>query len=162
MTTLYSLRGQYPQQLPDRILLSDGFSRTGGNYTAEEIADAGYFAVEEPDYDPTTHQLNWNGLEFSLELIPPSIPTPDWVEFARLILVDAEFNQFYQQLLPLNPLLAGSLQVALSQASLGRAESFAMVWSLATPNIAPEHKSQWAGYAQICNLPSHFIDILIS
>jgi hypothetical protein len=162
MTTLYSLRGQYPQQLPDRILLSDGFSRTGGNYTAEEIADAGYFEIEEPDYDPTTHQLNWNGLEFSLELIPPSIPTPDWVEFARLILVDAEFNQFYQQLLPLNPLLAGSLQVALSQASLGRAESFAMVWSLATPNIAPEHKSQWAGYAQICNLPSHFIDILIS
>jgi hypothetical protein len=101
-------------------------------------------------------------LEFSLELIPPSIPTPDWVEFARLILVDAEFNQFYQQLLPLNPLLAGSLQVALSQASLGRAASFAMVWSLVVPNIVPEHKSQWAGYAHICNIPSDFIAILLS
>ena len=162
MTTLYSLRGQYPQQLPDRILLSDGFSRTGGNYTAEEIADAGYLPVEVPDYDSTTHQLGWNGSEFVLELIPPSLPIPDWVEFGRLMLIDTDFNQFYQQLLPLNPLLAGSLQVALSQASLGRAASFAMVWSLVVPNIVPEHKSQWAGYAQICNLPSDFIDILLS
>ena len=162
MTTLYSLRGQYPQQLPDRILLSDGFSRTGGNYTLEEIVDAGYLPVEVPDYDPTIYQLGWNGAEFVLELIPPSLPIPDWVEFARLMLVDAEFNQFYQQLVPLNPLLAGSLQVALSQASLGRPESFAMVWGLVAPNIAPEHKSQWAGYAHICNIPSDFIAILLS
>jgi hypothetical protein len=162
MTTLYSLRGQYPQQLPDRIILSDGFTRTGGNYTPQEIADAGYLPVEVPDYDPTIYQLGWNGAEFVLELIPPSLPIPDWVEFARLMLVDAEFNQFYQQLLPLNPLLAGSIQVALSQASLGRTESFAMVWSLVAPNIAPEHKSQWAGYAQDSHLPSDFIEILLS
>jgi hypothetical protein len=106
--------------------------------------------------------LGWNGAEFVLELIPPSLPIPDWVEFGRLMLIDTDFNQFYQQLLPLNPLLAGSLQVALSQASLGRAASFAMVWSLVVPNIVLEHKSQWAGYAQICNLPSDFIDILLS
>jgi hypothetical protein len=159
---LYSLRGQYPQQLPNRILLSDGFTRTGGNYTPQEIADAGYFAVEVPNYDPTTHQLSWNGLEFSLELIPPPTPTPDWVKFSQSMLGDVQFNEFYNQLFVTNPLVAGSLQVALSQASLGRTDAFAMIWGLISSNIPAEHKNQWAVYAQNNHLPSDFIEILLS
>ena len=160
---LYSLRGQYPQQLPDRIILSDGFSRTGGNYTTEEVADAGYFPVEVPDYDPNTHQLNWNGLAFSLELIPPPIPTPDWLEFSRLMLIDPEFNQFYQHLSAASPLIAGSLQVALSQAaSLGQTQTFALIWNLISPNIPPGYRDQWVKYAQDNHLPADFIDILLS
>ena len=162
MTTLHSLRGQYPQQLPDRILLSDGFTRTGGNYTPEEIADAGYFPVEVPSYDPNTHQLNWNGSEFDLELIPPPTPTPDWVKFSQSMLGDIQFNGFYNQLFTANPLVAGSLQVALSQASLGRTDAFAMIWGLISSNIPAEYKNQWAGYAQDSHLPSDFIEILLS
>ena len=145
---LYSLKGQYPQQLPDRIILSNGFSRTGGNYTPEEIADAGYFAVEVPSYDPNTHQLNWNGTEFELALIPPPIPTPDWVKFSESMLQDTEFNEFYNQLFTAKPLVAGSLQVALSQASLGRTDAFAMIWGLISSNIPLEYKNKWGGYAQ--------------
>lgn len=159
---LYSLKGQYPQPLPDRIILSDGFSRTGGNYTPEEIADAGYFAVEVPSYDPNTHQLNWNGSEFSLELIPSPPPSPDWVKFSKSMFQDTEFNEFYNQLFTANPLVAGSLQVALSQASLGRTDAFAMIWGLISSNIPPEYKGQWAGYAQNNHLPSAFIEILLS
>jgi hypothetical protein len=162
---LYSLRGQYPQQLPDRILLSDGFTRTGGNYTDEEIADAGYFAVEVPNYDPNTHQLSWNGLEFSLELIPPPTPTPDWVKFSQSMIGDIQFNGFYKELSIANPLVASSIQVALLNASLGRTDAFdafALIWGLISSNIAPEHKNQWAGYAQVCDLPSDFIEILLS
>ena len=162
MTTLYSLRGQYPQQLPDRILLSDGFTRTGGNYTPEEIADAGYFAVEEPDYDPTIYQLGWNGAEFVLELIPPPTPTPDWLNFTQSMLADIEFNGFYKELLAANPLLAGSLQVALLNARLGRTDAFALIWGLISSNIPAEYKNQWAGYAQDSHLPSDFIEILLS
>ncbi|AGR48611.1 hypothetical protein AVV41_gp046 [Microcystis phage MaMV-DC] len=160
---LYSLRGQYPQELPDRIILSDGFSRTGGIYTPEEIADAGYFPVEVPDYDPTIYQLGWNGLEFTLELIPPPTPTPNWLEFSRLMLINPEFNQFYNQLFTVSPLVAGSLQVALSQvASLGQSESFALIWGLISPNIPPGYREQWIMYAQENHLPADFIEILLS
>lgn len=160
---LYSLKGQYPQPLPDRIILSNGFSRTGGIYTPEEIADAGYFAVEVPSYDPLIYQLNWNGSEFELALIPPPIPTSDWLEFSRLMLTDPEFNQFYNQLFIVNPLVAGSLQVALSQvASLGQSESFALIWSLISSNIPPGYREQWVMYAQENHLPADFIEILLS
>ena len=159
---LYSLKGQYPQQLPDRIILSNGFSRTGGNYTPEEIADAGYFAVEVPDYDPLIYQLNWNGTEFELALIPPPIPTPDWVKFSESMLQDTEFNEFYNQLFTAKPLVAGSLQVALSQASLGRTDAFAMIWGLISSNIPLEYKNKWGGYAQNSHLPSDFVEILLS
>ena len=159
---LYSFKGQYPQQLPDRIVLSDGFTRTGGIYTPQEIANAGYLPIEVPEYDLNTHQLNWNGSEFSLELIPPPIPNPDWVEFSRLMLGDIQFNEIYQQLFTVNPLLAGSLQVALSQASLGRSDAFTMIWGLVSISIPSEYKNQWAEYAQDSHLPSDFIDILLS
>ena len=160
---LYSLRGQYPQPLPDRIILSNGFSRTGGNYTPEDIADAGYFAVEIPSYDPNTHQLNWNGTEFELALIPPPTPTSDWLEFSRLMIQDPEFNLFYNQLFTVSPLVAGSLQVALSQAaSLGQSGAFALIWSLISSNIPPGYREQWVMYAQENHLPADFIEILLS
>ena len=160
---LYSLRGGYPQPIPDRIILSDGFSRTGGIYTPEEIADAGYFPVEVPSYDPTIYQLNWNGSEFELDLIPPPIPTPDWLEFSRLMLTDPKFNQFYNQLSAASPLVAGSLQVALSQAaSLGQTQTFALIWNLISHNIPPGYREQWVKYAQDNHLPADFIDILLS
>ena len=159
---LYSLRGQYPQPLPDRIILSNGFSRTGGNYTPEDIADAGYFAVEIPSYDPNTHQLNWNGTEFELALIPPPTPTPDWLGFSQLMIQDPEFNLFYNQLFTAKPLIACSVQAALLNASLGETGAFAVIWGLISSNIPLEYKNKWGGYAQNSHLPSDFIEILLS
>lgn len=62
---LYSLNGQYPKPLPNRIRLSNGQTRTA-TFTQEEIADAGYIAVSSPP-TPTRHQvLGWSGTEWTL------------------------------------------------------------------------------------------------
>ena len=43
---LYSYNGEYPTDIPERIRLSDGSTRTDSStYTEEEIADAGYVYV---------------------------------------------------------------------------------------------------------------------
>ena len=59
---LYSHNGSYPTTLPNRIRLSDGSTRTDPNtFTAEEIADAGYVAAEDPPgYDTNTQRLDWD------------------------------------------------------------------------------------------------------
>lgn len=59
---LYSLRGNYPTELPNRIRLSDGSTRTDPeNFTAEMIADAGYYEVEDPPTGlPITQTYKWD------------------------------------------------------------------------------------------------------
>lgn len=59
---LYSKNNQYPvAQLPDRIRLSDGTTRTGGEYTEEEIFDAGYRLVEDkPELPRDDLIVDWN------------------------------------------------------------------------------------------------------
>jgi len=43
---LYTINKSYPRQLPHRIVLSDGRTRTDNTtFTDAEIADAGYTAV---------------------------------------------------------------------------------------------------------------------
>jgi hypothetical protein len=57
---LYSFRQQRPAPLPNRIRLSNGFTRYAHQPpTAEEILDAGYVAYTEPAYDAATEQLLW-------------------------------------------------------------------------------------------------------
>ena len=60
---LYSHNNQYPTQLPNRIRLSDGSTRTDpSTFTDAEIADAGYVSVSDPpEYDSDTQKINWNG-----------------------------------------------------------------------------------------------------
>ena len=59
---LYSLNGNYPTELPNRIRLSDGSTRTDPeNFTAEMIADAGYYEVEDPPVGlPITQTYKWD------------------------------------------------------------------------------------------------------
>ena len=60
--TAYSYRGNYPQQMPFRIKLSDGTTRTDPRtFTDELIADAGYVAVSDrPTINNDTQILSWN------------------------------------------------------------------------------------------------------
>lgn len=62
--TLYSLNGAEPAELPFRIVMPDGFTRTDPeSFTAEEIAAAGYVvAPAKPNHDPAIeHPPAWNG-----------------------------------------------------------------------------------------------------
>ena len=60
---LYSYNNEYPIEIPDRIRLSDGSTRTDSStFTDAEIADAGYVSVSDPpSYDSSTHKLTWTG-----------------------------------------------------------------------------------------------------
>lgn len=60
---LYSKNGSYPNQIPFRIRLSNGLTRTEpSTFTPEEIADAGYISVEDPPASILDNQiLEWTG-----------------------------------------------------------------------------------------------------
>jgi hypothetical protein len=64
--TLYSFNLQYPKELPFRIVLSDGRTRTHPvSFTAEEIADAGYIAApEKPTFNSSYQYLTWSGTDW--------------------------------------------------------------------------------------------------
>lgn len=60
----YSFKGQEPAELPNRIRLSNGLTRTSKEtFTEEEIADAGYIQAEpKPESGFTEYQkVLWNG-----------------------------------------------------------------------------------------------------
>ena len=78
---LYSLNGEYPQALPERIRLSNGQTRSDSStFTAEEIADAGYVAVVKPPYKSITHTLDWDGTNFTSRLYNDAEIDNKWVE----------------------------------------------------------------------------------
>ena len=64
--TLYSHNLNTPQPLPDKIVLSNGFTRTDPEtFTDEEIADAGYVAAPDmPTYNNKTHKCLWVNTEW--------------------------------------------------------------------------------------------------
>jgi hypothetical protein len=69
--TLYSKNGSWPEMLPHRITLSTGFTRTDpSTFTAEEIADAGYVAVDYPPNPEYPNEVMWDGIGW--QVIPPT------------------------------------------------------------------------------------------
>ena len=65
---LYSHNNKYPNQLPERIRLSNGSTRTDSStFTEAELLDAGYVSVDAPPtYENRTHRLDWTGSEWSV------------------------------------------------------------------------------------------------
>ena len=66
--TLYSKNGSYPNQIPFRIKLSNGLTRTDpSTFTPEEITDAGYITVEDPPASILDTQiLEWTGTDWNV------------------------------------------------------------------------------------------------
>lgn len=57
---LYSYKGNIPAELPERIRLSNGMTRTDSStFTEEEIADAGYILVDDPPEINQFQTLSW-------------------------------------------------------------------------------------------------------
>lgn len=62
---LYSYNGGYPQVIPNRIRLSNGFTRTDRTtYTSEEIADAGYIQAADQPSVSYPNILEWSGTDW--------------------------------------------------------------------------------------------------
>lgn len=67
----YSYKGQYPQILPDRFILENGFSLTQlDQLSIEELNSLEFFGpINFPSYSPDTQRLIWTGKEFLVENI---------------------------------------------------------------------------------------------
>jgi len=58
---LYSFRGAYPTQLPNRIKLSSGFTRTDKEtFTQEELDDSGWFSVPDKPVAEYPKKIDWD------------------------------------------------------------------------------------------------------
>jgi len=67
----YSKNGEYPTQLPNRLKFADGSTRTDkSTFTADEIAAAGYVAVDAPPQAQYPNRLEWSGTEWVVR--PPN------------------------------------------------------------------------------------------
>ena len=160
---LYSFRQQRPAPLPNRIRLSNGFTRYAHQPpTAEEILDAGYIAYTEPAYDAATEQLLWVDGAYVIEALPPPIPTPRWVDFSAAIMAMPAINVMLGAVLQAAPGLAGGMWVGLDKASEGDSRVFLNAWttSYAMGLLTPELITTVQELATEYDLPDVFIDSL--
>jgi hypothetical protein len=160
---LYSIRQQRPAPLPNRIRLSDGFTRYAHQPpTAEEIIDAGYVAYVEPAYDAATEQLLWVDGAYVIEALPPPIPTPRWVDFSAAIMAMPAINVMLGAVLQAAPGLYGGLVVGLQNASEGDSRVFLNSWhaAIAMTLVSEELITTVQGVAGEYDLPQEFIDAL--
>jgi hypothetical protein len=160
---LYSFRQQRPAPLPDRIRLSNGFTRYAHQPpTAEEILDAGYVAYTEPTYDAATEQLLWVNGAYVIEALPPPIPTPRWVDFSAAIMAMPAVNVMLGAVLQAAPGLYGGLVVGLQNASEGDSRVFLNSWhaAIAMTLVSEELITTVQGVAGEFDLPQKFIDAL--
>ena len=160
---LYSIHNQRPAPLPNRIRLSNGFTRYAHQPpTAEEILDAGYVAFTEPAYDTATEQLLWVDGAYVIEALPPPIPTPRWVDFSAVIMALPAINVMLGAVLQAAPGLYGGLVVGLQNASEGDSRVFLNSWhaAIAMTLVSEELIGTVQGVAGEYDLPQEFIDAL--
>lgn len=71
--TLYSYKGARPTQLPNRIKLSNGFTKTDSStFTPEDLQDAGWIAVDNPPIVEYPNKLEWNSETLEWYSRPPN------------------------------------------------------------------------------------------
>ena len=160
---LYSFRQQRPAPLPNRIRLSNGFTRYAHQPpTAEEILDAGYVAYTEPAYDAATEQLLWVNGGYVIEALPPPIPTPRWVDFSAIVMSLPAINIMLGAVLQAAPGLAGGMWVGLDKASEGDSRVFLNAWttSYAMGLLSAELIATVQQLAAEYDLPEAFIEAL--
>jgi hypothetical protein len=160
---LYSFRQQRPVPLPNRIRLSNGFTRYAHQPpTDEEILDAGYIAYTEPAYDAATEQLLWVDGAYVIEALPPPIPTPRWVDFSAIVMSLPAINVMLRAVLQAAPGLCGGMWVGLQNASEGDSRVFLNSWRAAYTMelISPELITTVQQLAAEYDLPVVFIDSL--
>jgi hypothetical protein len=161
---LYSIRQQRPAPLPNRIRLSNGFTRYKHQPpTAKEILDAGYVGpYTEPAYDAATEQLLWRDGAYVIEALPPPIPTPRWVDFSAAIMAMPAINVMLGAVLQAAPGLYGGLVVGLQNASEGDSRVFLNSWhaAIAMTLVSEELITTVQQIAGEYDLPQEFIDAL--
>lgn len=76
---LYSLNGQWPAELPQRIRMPDGTTRTDkSTFTESDIAAAGYVPANDPPATTQDQMLSWNGSEWGVVDAPLITTEQKW------------------------------------------------------------------------------------
>jgi len=73
--TLYSFKGAYPTQLPNRIKLANGLTKTDKTtFTQKDLNDAGWVAVDTPPSVDYPNKLVWNNDTLTWSVREPNEP----------------------------------------------------------------------------------------
>lgn len=159
---LYSYQGSRPAPLPFRITLPDGFTRTDPNtFTDDEIVAAGFTGpFTEPNYDPTTQQLDWVGGSYVISPLLPPPPPPRWSEFTLVVMADAAVNDVLGSIMRSAPGIYGGLVIGLQQVSQDDSSVFLNSWHIAylLGLIPDDLVSNVKNLASSYDLPKSFID----
>jgi len=93
MTNLYSLHQAWPQELPFRITLADGTTRTDpATFTQAELTAWGYSGpFTRPEYDRYTEVLEWTGTAFNVR--PMTTPEREFIIAEQWSAVRRQRNQ---------------------------------------------------------------------
>jgi len=108
MANVYSYKGQIPTELPNRIILSDGRTRTDKtSFTQEELTDAGWILSSKKPSANTYQKVSWTGTSWLVEnlsddemLVKAStrkeqVPSERWQkEMANIRWTDSANNSF--------------------------------------------------------------------
>lgn len=93
---VYTNNGSYPAELPFRIVLSNGSTRTDpSTFTAEEIADAGYLLVDDPPSYEYPNKLEWTGTAWLVRAPTDAETHYKWLEIqteCRRLLVNTDYK----------------------------------------------------------------------
>ena len=96
---IYSLNGSYPSELPFRVTIADGFTRTNPDtFTPEELEEWGYIGpIEVPDYDPSTEARDWDSEAVAFVVRP--LTEAELTAIAEANKPPAEWSAFFDALL---------------------------------------------------------------
>jgi len=117
--SLYSYQGQDPKELPFRIRLDDGSTRTSLNeLSTEELKNLGFIGpFTKPEFDENLQRIEWNGNEYKIiplteEEIIEKISDREAKE-RKQKLKNIDFNIFWEKFI--NSLIYKKLRIASSQ-----------------------------------------------
>lgn len=133
MSIFYSHNGAYPVVLPNRIVLSNGRSRTDkSSFTAEEIADAGWVAVSDPPTVTYPNKLDWDGTNWVVREPNAQEIADRWREVRsirdkKLLQTDIYVIKAYEQGVPVDSVIV-EYRTALRDLPQNTVNPFHVTW----------------------------------
>lgn len=98
---LYSYQGKEPAELPFRIRLDDGSTRTSLNIlSVEELQEIGFIGpIVKPQFDQDTQKIEWTGTEYQIILLTDEEIANKNQEDRLQNLKKVNYNLFWQLLI---------------------------------------------------------------
>lgn len=136
--------------------------------------DVAFVVQAQPpeNFDPTTQQLvpaaqpefeeaagKW---VLGWQIKPAAPSPPNWTAFNAAMTTNAAKVAYDLALVPINPTLAGKLDLAYLMITTHGLENFAQLWPVycQLANVSTAHRAEWAELAEHANLPASFVDLI--